>query len=280
MSSLTPSLSTSTSTIRSGSASPKRRRAPSSPSSRASAAKQRARQQHGIAAPAGVDRRRGERERTRREGVDQAIERRRLDSRHVAEQDERARGVGGQSRDAGMQRGGEAAGEVGVMGEGTGKPASAASTASRAWPVTTTTGRAREASAASATWRTSGLPSSDATSFETSSPPSARKRAERPAASTSAAISAIAEARLRARSDFHQQAADAHRLDVGADDRHAGENALQHPVEAVLLGRARAARGAEDRQAAARGRAAADCPDRPACRNARSARRSPRSRRE
>ena len=85
-------------------------------------------------------------------------------------------------------------------------------------------------------------------------------------------------ARLRARGDLHQQPADAHRLDVGAGDRHAGENAVQHPVEAVLLGRARAAGSADDRQVRRARPAAADCRDRPACRNARSARRSPRSR--
>ena len=57
-------------------------------------------------------------------------------------------------------------------------------------------------------------------------------------------------ARLRPRHDLHQQAADAHAGDVLARHRQAGEQPHQHPVEAVFLRRARAARRAEHRLAA------------------------------
>ena len=66
------------------------------------------------------------------------------------------------------------------------RPASAASTAFRAWPTTMTTGLALDASVVSATIRTIGWPSSFATSFVASEPPPARKRADCPAASTTA----------------------------------------------------------------------------------------------
>ena len=57
-------------------------------------------------------------------------------------------------------------------------------------------------------------------------------------------------ARLRPRHDLHQQAADAHAGDVLARHRQAGEKPHQHPVEAVLLRAARAARRAEHRMPA------------------------------
>ena len=53
-------------------------------------------------------------------------------------------------------------------------------------------------------------------------------------------------ARLRPRHDFHQQPADAEAGDVLARHRKAGEQPHQNPVEAVFLGRARAAGRAED----------------------------------
>src|SRR6516162_248745 len=55
-------------------------------------------------------------------------------------------------------------------------------------------------------------------------------------------------ARLRARWDLHEQAAEAHRADVLVVDRHARQYALQDPIEAVLLGRPRAAWRADDRR--------------------------------
>ena len=52
-------------------------------------------------------------------------------------------------------------------------------------------------------------------------------------------------ARLRARHDLHQEAADAHAGDVLRRHLKSGEQAVQHPVESVLRRRARAARRAE-----------------------------------
>ena len=81
-------------------------------------------------------------------------------------------------------------------------------------------------------------------------------RVERPAASTTAATRARVRrhrglrARLRPGDDLHQQAAHAHPGDGLARHRKPGEQPHQHPVEAVLLGRARAARRAEQRPAA------------------------------
>ena len=57
------------------------------------------------------------------------------------------------------------------------------------------------------------------------------------------------------------------RHDLGAADRHAGGEPLQHHVEAVELGRLGAARQAEHRLAVELGQSAAGCRDRPACRN-------------
>ena len=56
-------------------------------------------------------------------------------------------------------------------------------------------------------------------------------------------------ARLRAARDLGQQAAGAHAHDLGAADRQAGGQALQHHVEAVVLGRLGAARQAQHRLA-------------------------------
>src|SRR5437763_4388314 len=123
------------------------------------------------------------------------------------------------------------------------------------------TGLAREASAASATWRTSGLPCKSAVSFVAFGPPPA-KRVLRPAASITAATSLIAvvalrlrrfaAARLRPRHDLHQQSAGAEATNVLGADGNVGEQAVEHPVEAVLLRRARAARRTEHRLARAR----------------------------
>ena len=117
-------------------------------------------------------------------------------------------------------------------------------------------------------------------SFVASEPPPARKRDDWPAASTMAPTLVTGRARLRARGDLHQKPADAHRADVRVVDRHARQHALQDPVEAVLLRRARAARRADDRRSRGAPRAAADCRDRPACRTVRCVRRSPRWRPE
>ena len=124
--------------------------------------------------------------------------------------------------------------------------------------------------------RTSGRPPISARSLF--GPP---MRVERPAARMTAAIAAALlrhrlRARLRPRDDLHQQPADAHAGDVGARHRQAGEQPHQHPVEAVFLGRARAARRAEHRTRRAPARSASGCRDRPACRNARCVRRPPR----
>src|SRR5260370_5001281 len=117
-------------------------------------------------------------------------------------------------------------------------PPSAASTALRSWPVTTRSGRAREASAASAAWRTNGLPASGATSL-VAPPPASLKRDEVPAASRMAAMSGIAEPRLPGRGDLHQKPPDAHAPDCARRDPDAREHALQGPVKTALAPRAR-----------------------------------------
>ena len=88
-----------------------------------------------------------------------------------------------------------------------------------------------------------------ATSFVSSAPPAARKREDRPAASTTAAILSHRGSRGCGREAISiKQAADAHAADVGAG-RSARRRCrrCKHPVEAVLLRRARAARRADDR---------------------------------
>src|ERR1700744_5386131 len=110
------------------------------------------------------------------------------------------------------------------------KSAKAVSTASFACPVTTTTGRAREAPAARAAQRTKGSPRKSATSLVSSVPPAARYREALPAARTIAAMLAIGLARLRPALDFHQKSADAHALDVGAGDGNVGEQTAEHPI--------------------------------------------------
>ena len=64
------------------------------------------------------------------------------------------------------------------------------------------------------------------------------------------AVGAETGARLRPRHDFHQQPADAHAGEFGAGDLQPGQQAHQHPVEAVLDRRARAAGRAQHRHAA------------------------------
>ena len=133
------------------------------------------------------------------------------------------------------------------------------------------TGRAREVSAASTTWRTIGSPSSVATSFVSSTPPAARKRDDRPAARTIAATLLMRLARLRARGDLHQEAADAHGADVGGRTSAPRRSAAAGPSRSRFpsaSARSPARRGSPPRRA---WRAAAGCRDRPACRTARSA---------
>src|SRR6185437_16056051 len=144
-------------------------------------------------------------------------------------------------------------------------------------------GRALAASAAPATRRTIGSPSSFATSFVGSEPPPARNRddspaarmtppileppnrrraptslmsrlfREKPASTFSARALVTGRARLRTRRDLHQEPANAHRADVGVGDRHPRQHPLQDPVEPVLLGRPRTARRPDDRNPAAFG---------------------------
>src|SRR5271165_2227430 len=96
-----------------------------------------------------------------------------------------------------------------------------------------------------------GFPSSAATSFVSCAPPAARNRDDWPAARTTAATSLMRVARLRPRGDLHEKAADAHRAYVGVGYRDSGDDALQNPIETVLLRRPGAPRGADDRRLAA-----------------------------
>ena len=217
----------------------------------------------------------------RQEGVDQRVDQPRLDPRHVAEQHNRALDVGRQGGKADPERGGEAArkrrieGDLDVEARERGLDR-----APRVADDDDDRTRASTRAPFPPTIRTIGLPSSFATSFVASEPPAARKRADCPAASTTAPTLVNGNARLRARGDLHEEPADAHRADVRVADRHAGQHALQDPVEAVLLRRPRATRRADDRGPAALGEEQADCRDRPACRTARCALQSPRSRLE
>ncbi len=103
------------------------------------------------------------------------------------------------------------------------RPARAAAIFGAAWPVTTRIGLAREASAASATCRTKGLPERGTTSFVSCGP--ALKRDDRPAARMIAAISPIGS--RQGRDDAGARRAkwrDAERRFGG--DRHCGAAAL------------------------------------------------------
>ena len=116
--------------------------------------------------------------------------------------------------------------------------------------MTTITGLAREASACSAAMRTSGLPPISASSLLT-----APMRVERPAASTTAAMrrpfSGSGSARGCGRVTISiSRPPTPMPVMSSRDDRQAGEQPHQHPVEAVFLRRARAAGRAEHRLAA------------------------------
>ena len=224
-----------------------------------------ARPQHGIAALAAHRRHADRAALDGTEGRHQPVEQRRADARHVAQLHDGRVDIGCRARampvrtevlrpsaKSGLvtKRRRDLAGTAFSM---------AASTSSAMWPSTTTTSTACEASAAFTAWTTSGWPSASASILF--GPP---MRVERPAASTSTAtrgaccgarILAVAVvARLRAARDLGQQAARAHAHDLGAADRQAGGQALQHHVEAVVLGRLGAARQAQHRLAVELGR--------------------------
>ena len=74
-------------------------------------------EEHGIAAPATKRRRCGKRPLLRQEGVNQGVDQPRLDPRHVAEQHNRAHGVGRQGGNADPERGGEAARKRRIEGD-------------------------------------------------------------------------------------------------------------------------------------------------------------------
>jgi hypothetical protein len=110
-------------------------------------------------------------------------------------------------------------------------------------------GRAREASAASATCRTRGLPKSGMTSFVSFGP--ASKRNETPAARTIAAISLNGgikreDARLRMGVVINQKAANAHPADILAAHGQSSEKPVEHEIEPIHLWRTRAARRTDD----------------------------------
>src|SRR5208282_2472739 len=122
------------------------------------------------------------------------------------------------------------------------RSASAASTFGAAWPVTMRIGLAREANAASAAWRTKGFPKRGAASFVSFGP--ASKRDDRPAARMIAAISTIGgHAWIWANTRLQQKPPNAHPHNVLTVHGNPGKNPVQHEIEPILLGRARAARG-------------------------------------
>ena len=156
------------------------RRAPSSPSRRIAAwNKPRPEARDCLAGPR-VGRGR-ERALVRQEAVDQGVDEPRLDPGHVAKQHQGAGDVGRHgANDPVFSDEARPVGNSGLKAISTPRPASAASTGLRAWPVTTTTGRAVDASAASAAIRTIGLPRSFSTSFVALAPPAARNRDDGP----------------------------------------------------------------------------------------------------
>ena len=178
---------------------------------------------------------------------DQPVDHRGIDLRHVAEADDGAVGLRRHRGDAGLERGAETVGKPGLCTNSTGKPASAASTRSRWWPVTTITGRAREASACSAAMRTSGLAAD------------LGQKLVRPA------HAGRAPGGEHDRGDICAPAASAQSRGCGRvtisisrpptpmpvmSSRGTGrprEKPHQHPVEAIFLGAARAARRAQHR---------------------------------
>ena len=118
----------------------------------------------------------GERALLGQKGVDQGVDELRLDRGHVAEEHKRARDIGrhgGKPDLAATTRGRSKIPHC--EPHSTSRPASAASTDARAWPVTTITGRAWDASAASVAIRTIGLSSSFATSLVAPAPPAGAK---------------------------------------------------------------------------------------------------------
>ena len=237
-----------------------------------------ARPQHGIAALAADGR---HADRAALDGTErrhQAVEQRRADARHVAELHDRGVDILAERADAGAHRGAEALGEIrigheaqarlgrhGLLDGGAAprppcgparprprRPARRAPPSRHARPAAGR--RRRPASCSGRPCGSSGR-----------RPAPARRRAA-PAAvlASSPSLSSRGCGRL---GDLGQKAAGAHAHDLGAADRQAGGQPLQHHVEAVVLGRLGAARQAEHRLAVELGRSAAGCRDRPACRN-------------
>ena len=226
---------TATSTMPAGSAARSRRRAPSSPSRRATRRNSARDEQHGIAAPPCVERRHGVSARgfAAKASIRRSITSAR-DFRHVAEQDERAGGVApatprrprsarrrgrsaksglcakvdGRSRERGFDR----------LARMAGDDDDRARARARA-PLPRRMAHQRLAvEARRRAWTPPRRP-----------PRESATRGRRRGRSRRSIAQLIAEARLRPRRDLHQQAADAHRLDVGARDRHAGEHARRAP---------------------------------------------------
>ncbi len=82
--------------------------------------------------------------------------------------------------------------------------------------------------------------------------PAHRRLTPRVRDAAAGAATALAETRLWPRYDLHQQPACPETPDVRRGHRDIGQEALQHPIETVLLGASRAARRTEDRYAAER----------------------------
>ena len=106
-----------------------------------------------------------------------------LDLRHVAQQDQRAIAIRRQRLEARPQRGAQAIGEGGIVHDDHIQAASASATRAASKPVTTTTGSAPLAMAATATRATIAWPPTGSSSLLRGA-----RREERPAASTMAAI--------------------------------------------------------------------------------------------
>ena len=166
-----------------------------------------------------------------------------LDARHVAEQHQRACASSGHGGDSGDDRRGDAFGVARIGRLAQVEPVERGhDDAARVSGDDDDRRRAAGQTPLRRRGARAACRRASATSFVRSSAPP-EKRAARPAASTIAAISSFAVivlrlaafARLRPRHDFHQQSAGAHAPDVGRRHRHAGQQPLQHPVEAILL---------------------------------------------
>ena len=181
------------------------------------------------------------------EGGDQPVDQRRADPRHVAQADHRSGPVGWQRGEPGAQGGAEALGIVGVVGEAHLQPAQGLAdlvllVAEHHHDRIGARGQRGLDDVAD-----HGLAGDlEQQLVRAAHAPRLAGRQDQ-GRDLGACGRGLAFARLRPRGDLAQQAAHAHPHDVAPGDLDAGGQALQHPVQAVELGRAAAAGQAQHR---------------------------------